>query len=458
MGDIENFNAQLKKAEKGDSIAQCSVGYYYETGKGVDKNIKEAVKWYEKSASQGNATAQYNLGLCYFHGRGVSQDYKTAVKYYETSANQGYKNAQNNLGWCYQKGYGVKSSERKAIKWYKKAAEQGHEKATQNLKNLNVDTTDIEKVVGGNLAVKILSVIWIVLSIGFLAYSLISGFSYFKTLKDIRSDFLAYVIKGGILHVFFFIMSLWGVSQLITIPEILKGQRTTKTDKKIYLFFGVVFLITIVVSLISGASNGLNYVGLISALVIEVIVMILTLASASAIVYFSYYGSEIIILVNVFFFFLCSYLNASGRGFLSFLAGIPVVLCLVSPIIAIFVNIFDKNPGYSSNTSNGNNEYSKGTSNSDVNEQSKNVEIKQDLKYYHYKTEVKATPCGEPEKTSISGLYSQPYDVDCTFYFKNAQGKEKVEKASYKVSETPPYRPTAKDAEYRFAYKLGPKD
>ena len=70
MGDLENFNAQLKKAEKGDSIAQCSVGYYYETGKGVAKNMAEAVKWYEKSASQGNATAQYNLGLCYFHGRG----------------------------------------------------------------------------------------------------------------------------------------------------------------------------------------------------------------------------------------------------------------------------------------------------------------------------------------------------------------------------------------------------
>ena len=58
MGDIENFNAQLKKAEKGDSIAQCSVGYYYETGKGVAKNITEAKKWYKKAADNGHAGAK----------------------------------------------------------------------------------------------------------------------------------------------------------------------------------------------------------------------------------------------------------------------------------------------------------------------------------------------------------------------------------------------------------------
>ena len=83
MTDVENFNLTLKKAEKGDSNAQCTIGYYYETGKGVTKNIYEAVRWYEKSANQGNAIALYNLGCCYFNGNGVKRDYKLALKYYK---------------------------------------------------------------------------------------------------------------------------------------------------------------------------------------------------------------------------------------------------------------------------------------------------------------------------------------------------------------------------------------
>jgi hypothetical protein len=235
-------------------------------------------------------------------------------------------------------------------------------------------------------------------------------------------------------------MSLWGVAQLITIKEILKGQRTTKTDKKIYLVFCIVFVITILVFIINSANNGFNLGGLIGALAVEVLVMILTLASASAIVYFSYHGLEIIMLVPLFFFFLCSHLNASGHGFLSFLAGIPVVLLLVAPIIGLFAYIFDKNLRYASSGDNSNYEPK-------VKEEPKKVEIKEDLMYYHYKTEIHAETDGAPYRSSLSGLYYQKFSVDATFYYKNCNGKEKTKHIPFAMDLSEPNVPTAKDAE-----------
>ena len=37
-------------AEQGDAEAQCRLAYYYEKGKGVEKNSIKAVEWYTKAA------------------------------------------------------------------------------------------------------------------------------------------------------------------------------------------------------------------------------------------------------------------------------------------------------------------------------------------------------------------------------------------------------------------------
>ena len=58
----------------------------YDTGKGVLKDDKEAVKWYRKAAEQGDAKAQNNLGVKYGNGLGVLKDYKEAVKWYRKAA------------------------------------------------------------------------------------------------------------------------------------------------------------------------------------------------------------------------------------------------------------------------------------------------------------------------------------------------------------------------------------
>ena len=89
-GEFEPYSAELvKKAEAGDANAQRDLGICYYEGKGVEKDYKEAVKWFTKSAEQGNQFGQLNLGNCYYECTGVSKDLGEAVKWYTKSAEQG---------------------------------------------------------------------------------------------------------------------------------------------------------------------------------------------------------------------------------------------------------------------------------------------------------------------------------------------------------------------------------
>ena len=102
--------AELKqKAEQGDANAQCYLGYCYLNGKDVEKDPREAVKWFRKSAEQGLKEAQGYLGYCYFKGDGVEKDLREAVKWYRKSAEQGDALAQFVLPlmkriWMFQNG------------------------------------------------------------------------------------------------------------------------------------------------------------------------------------------------------------------------------------------------------------------------------------------------------------------------------------------------------------------
>ena len=123
-GDYKTaFNEWKPLAEQGNADAQYNLGVMYDTGTGVLKDDKEAVKWYLKAAEQGMADAQGNLGVMYDTGKGVLKDYKEAVKWYLKAAVQGYALAQYNLGVMYKNGEGVLKDSIKAKYWIKKAYE-----------------------------------------------------------------------------------------------------------------------------------------------------------------------------------------------------------------------------------------------------------------------------------------------------------------------------------------------
>jgi TPR repeat protein len=78
--------------------AQCSLGFMYRHGEGVQQNIKQAVAWYRKAADQGNAKAQCHLGLMYYRGEGVQTDFKQSALWLQKALEQGFTRANVGLG------------------------------------------------------------------------------------------------------------------------------------------------------------------------------------------------------------------------------------------------------------------------------------------------------------------------------------------------------------------------
>lgn len=127
-----SFNEAYKAAQEGRADVQAYLGYMYLTGTEVEKNEREAFKWFHKSAFQGNADGQCYLGLMYVNGWGVLQNVQEAFNWFQEAAQQGNNQAQYYLGWMYC-GNGIPQNIQEAIKWFKKAAEQGNVSAYLDL-------------------------------------------------------------------------------------------------------------------------------------------------------------------------------------------------------------------------------------------------------------------------------------------------------------------------------------
>jgi TPR repeat protein len=82
-----------KSAEKGDAKAQYQAGNIH-LGKG---RYEEAFKWLTKSAAQGDTIAISNLATCYELGKGVKKDIPEALKLYAKAAEKGLATAKVNL-------------------------------------------------------------------------------------------------------------------------------------------------------------------------------------------------------------------------------------------------------------------------------------------------------------------------------------------------------------------------
>ena len=105
----------------------------YAAGSGVDKDEREAFRWYMAAAEGGSAQAQYNLGLMRLRGIGTWKDADEALKWLEESAKSGCAPAQNLLGTLYSEGIEVKRSFDVAQRWLQTAAESGYAAAQFNL-------------------------------------------------------------------------------------------------------------------------------------------------------------------------------------------------------------------------------------------------------------------------------------------------------------------------------------
>ena len=79
---IPRFSVDLKtNAENGKPKQQCELAQCYMFGLGVEKNEKEAFRWFLKAAEQGDEIGIRDTARCYIFGRGVERDETQGAKW-----------------------------------------------------------------------------------------------------------------------------------------------------------------------------------------------------------------------------------------------------------------------------------------------------------------------------------------------------------------------------------------
>jgi TPR repeat protein len=119
----DSLRVFLGVADKGDSFCTSEVGWAYEQGLAVPKDLAEAAKWYRKAAELGNEWSWQRLAVMYDKGQGVPKDPVEAAICYTRDAELGNASSQVALAQIYQHGQGVETNLPEAVKWYRKAAD-----------------------------------------------------------------------------------------------------------------------------------------------------------------------------------------------------------------------------------------------------------------------------------------------------------------------------------------------
>ncbi|MDE7347337.1 MAG: SEL1-like repeat protein [Muribaculaceae bacterium] len=122
---FELYNKAYETAEKAGDMEQCanravSIGYCYNLGYGVPKNMDKAMEWYTKAAEAGDEVAMDNLGIIYYYGNdGVQKNYDKAFYWFSKAAKTGLLRAKYKVGECYEYGRGVEKNKAKAREIYR---------------------------------------------------------------------------------------------------------------------------------------------------------------------------------------------------------------------------------------------------------------------------------------------------------------------------------------------------
>ncbi|MBW2527840.1 MAG: sel1 repeat family protein, partial [Deltaproteobacteria bacterium] len=122
--------------------AQCSLdhggsclnlGWAYERGIGVDKDLSRAFKLYAKSCKLGTTEGCRALAFMYLNGLGVDADPGKALGYYRDACQAGDALGCSNLGTIYAHGKGVAKDIDRAVKLYRRACNGGSPRGCINL-------------------------------------------------------------------------------------------------------------------------------------------------------------------------------------------------------------------------------------------------------------------------------------------------------------------------------------
>jgi len=131
--DSRIFNFQQKMANAGNAKAQFKLAYMYETGRGVNRDLAAARKWYSKSLNQKFMAAGHRLTFLDVEKSGFLSKHRSWVNTVIRDANNGDDNVMFLLANMYEKGIGVKSDLKKARHYYQRSTAKGNADAESRL-------------------------------------------------------------------------------------------------------------------------------------------------------------------------------------------------------------------------------------------------------------------------------------------------------------------------------------
>lgn len=129
----EGIKYLLESSEKGYIPAQMYYAKALIDGTGVDKNVDEAIKIYQRAATQNVPVALNNLGNCYEEAKlGFPKDLKKAAQYYRKAAELGFPDAMSRYAILLNRGDAGEKDIITAAHYFQKAADLGVRAACHN--------------------------------------------------------------------------------------------------------------------------------------------------------------------------------------------------------------------------------------------------------------------------------------------------------------------------------------
>ncbi len=126
----------LKACQLGEGAGCTNLGFLYESGTGVARDLARAATLYKRGCDARNALGCNNLGVLYDAGRGVAKDEALAAQLFRNGCDLGYHRACNNLALDYELGTGVRKDRATAADFYRRACDGGYAKGCESLKRV----------------------------------------------------------------------------------------------------------------------------------------------------------------------------------------------------------------------------------------------------------------------------------------------------------------------------------
>ncbi len=121
-----SFGPALRTAAaENDHSAGYEIAARYTEGRGVPRNMEEAVRWLERGAKAGFVPAQFRLAGIHEKGEGIKKDVRAAQRLYVAAAEKGHAKAMHNLAVLYAEGIEGKPDYTVAAQWFRRAAAHG---------------------------------------------------------------------------------------------------------------------------------------------------------------------------------------------------------------------------------------------------------------------------------------------------------------------------------------------